>query len=169
MGPKIRPVLDDTTDLDLCAESRTDTDPSPTNGSSISLLLRYQGKSLLVTGDAVGADVVDGVRALSPVDPLKVDVCKLPHHGSQYNVTAGLVDAVDAATWLISSDGSQFRHPDPPAIARILRGGRTRPARLAFNVPSTFSTWWDDDDWRARFDYETTYGTKQDGLTLRIL
>jgi beta-lactamase superfamily II metal-dependent hydrolase len=162
-------VLDDKTDLDILADSKTETDPSPTNGSSIVLLLRYHGRSMLVTGDAFGADVVDGVRALSPHEPLVVDVCKLPHHGSQYNVTAGLVDAVDAGAWLVSSDGTQFRHPDPPAIARILRAARSRPAHLAFNVPSTFTRWWDDDGWRARFDYTTTYGTKEDGLTLRLL
>ncbi len=168
MGPKTRPELDDSHDLRELADRLTVPDHSEANGASIVLLLRYQGRSVLLAGDAFAPDVEAGVTALSPDKPLHLDAFKVPHHGSQNNVTAALVAAVDCDRWIFSSDGSRFRHPDPTAIARILVGGLSRPTNLAFNVPSTFNGWWDDPTWMGLFDYVPVYGTAQDGITIEL-
>jgi hypothetical protein len=39
---------------------------------------------------------------------------------------------------------------------------------LLFNVPSVYSEWWDNEDWRNRYNYLTQYGTDKDGLTLNL-
>jgi Metallo-beta-lactamase superfamily len=166
MGPRTPPDLESVADLEDLAASHQAEDGSPANGASIVLLVRHRDRSMLLTGDAFGADVVAGIEAVSSGSPLALDVVKLPHHGSQYNVTASLVAAVDPAWWLVSSDGTQFRHPDPPAIARVLLGSRTRPTQLAFNAPSQFNGWWDNATWQDRFRYQTRCGTTDDGLTL---
>ena len=67
---------------------------------------------------------------------------------------------------MISTDGTQFRHPDPVALARVISYSRVRPAKLSFNVPSKFNGWWDNDDWRGMYDYVTKYGVEGDGLLL---
>ena len=136
LGPKTPPVLDDLVDLQVLAEHANVPDPSETNGSSITLLLEYHGRRVLLTGDAFAPDVAAGIAALSPGAPLHLDAFKVPHHGSQNNMSVALVAAVDCDRWLFSSDGTQFRHPDPTAIARILIGDSSKPARLAFNAPA---------------------------------
>ena len=168
MGPKTPPELETKADLDFLAATVTDGDPSEANGASILLLLEYQGKRVLLTGDGFGEDVLDGIRAISPNDPLTLDVVKAPHHGSQNNVSKAMVAAVDCPLWILSSDGTRFRHPDPVALARILTTS-TQPVEFVFNAPSTFNGWWSNPDWIALFGYTPTYGTTQDGITVTLL
>ncbi|OGO54275.1 MAG: hypothetical protein A2V85_17385 [Chloroflexi bacterium RBG_16_72_14] len=168
MGPKTPPDLETRDDLRDLADRPTVPDDSEANGASIVLLLRYRERSVLLTGDAFAPDVVAGIEAVSPGEPLCLDAFKAPHHGSQNNVSAELVAAVDCSCWILSSDGTQHRHPDPTALARILIGSRARPVRFAFNAPSTFNGWWDNPTWRGLFDYETSYGTTEDGITLQL-
>jgi hypothetical protein len=123
---------------------------------------------VLLSGDAFAEDLVEAIAAISPDDPLKLDAFKLPHHGSKNNVTKTLVGAVECERFLVSTDGTQFRHPDPEAVARVIAGSRVRPARLAFNVRRTESGWWDDPEWMERFDYEVEYGSDDDGLLVVI-
>ena len=51
---------------------------------------------------------------------MRVDLCKVPHHASAYNVNRALVAALDCRHWLISTSGARHRHPDRAAVARIL-------------------------------------------------
>ena len=165
MGPKVPPVLEDREDLHQLAATHTVPDDSEANGSSIALLLQYEGLALLLAGDAFAGDLLEGIAAASPTEPLRLDGFKLPHHCSQRNVLRELVEAVDCEQWLVSTDGTQLRHPDPVALARIISHSR-RPTRLAFNVSSEYNGYWANDAWRARFNYETTYGEPEGGLTI---
>ncbi|MFG0317870.1 MAG: hypothetical protein ACF8XB_11390 [Planctomycetota bacterium JB042] len=169
MGSSTPPVLDSAADLVALAESENRTDRSKANGSSIALVLKYGDARLLLAGDAFADDLVDGLAAYRADaaregERVRLDLFKLPHHGSAKNLTRDLVRAVDCPRWLISSDGTQFKHPDAIAVARILRDA-DRP-ELVFNVPSRFNGWWEDAAWQDRFGYSVRYGTAEDGVTL---
>ena len=166
-GSTVRPVLDTRTDLELLAETATAKDGSRANGASIVLLLEHEGRRVLLTGDAFGADVVAGLRVLDPDGPVPVDVVKLPHHGSSKNVTRELVEAVESPYWLVSTDGTTFHHPDAIAIARVLRYAHRHPPTVGFNVPSETASWWGDPQWEERFAYTAQFGSPDQGLTLR--
>lgn len=157
-------VLEDRADLRALAETATPLDGSLANGSSINLLLTYRGRHLLLTGDAYGADIIAGLKAMDP-QPLTLAAFKLPHHASHGNVSTELVSAVRCQDWLISTNGAQHGHPHPAAVARILHAAQGH-TRLHFNVRSPHNAIWDRDDWRLRFDYSTRYGDI-DGLSLR--
>ena len=86
------------------------TDPSVPNRSSISLLAEHGTRSLLLTGDARGNEVLDGIEAAGLPDPLHVDVLKLPHHGSVNNMERGFFDRVTADHYLVSACG-KYDHP----------------------------------------------------------
>lgn len=168
LGPKVPPVLEEEEDLEILAETSNSEDGSPANGSSIALLLEYKGRRIILSGDAFPSDLTEAITALGGGQRLSVDAFKLPHHGSKKNVFRPLVESVDCASWLFSTDGTQFRHPDPVALARVISYSRVRTPRLFFNVPSKFNGWWDNDDWRAMYDYETEYGGREDGVTLEF-
>jgi hypothetical protein len=165
-GPSTPPVLDSKEALLDLAEAPSPKDPSKSNHTSNTLLLEWRGRRILLTGDALAADVATAfVSAGLPV-PLKLDLLKLPHHGSRQNLNRDLVEAVDCPYWMFSTDGTKHRHPDPPAIARLLAWGRHARPTLGFNVPSTFNKWWENKEWRDLFDYDVEYGDETDGLTV---
>jgi hypothetical protein len=168
LGPKVPPILEEELDLEILAETHNSKDGSHANGSSIALLLAYQGRRVVLSGDAFASDLTEALEILGGDEPLQVDAFKLPHHGSKKNVFRELVESVDCERWVFSTDGTQFRHPDPVAIARVVTFGTLPSPRLLFNAPSKFNGWWDNDVWREMYDYETQYGTKEDGLTLKF-
>lgn len=168
MGQNNPPELEQPEDLKELAERNNGKDGSEANGSSIALLLEYRGRKVILSGDAFADDLVDGINAVSPGERLHVDVFKLPHHGSKKNVHINLIESLDCDNWLISTDGTSFKHPDPDAIARIIEFGSHSTPKISFNVPCKFNEWWKKPEWIALFDYEVEYGTKEDGLTLEF-
>jgi hypothetical protein len=168
MGSKTPPLLEEEDDLEFLAETDNSADDSKPNGSSIVLLLEYKDGKVLLSGDAFSADLVEGLQAVSGDERMKLDAFKLPHHCSRNNVFKPLVETVDCERWLISTDGSQFRHPDAVALARVITYSKIRSPNLFFNVPSTFNGWWDNKKWKQLYDYITQYGSEEGGLTVPI-
>jgi len=164
MGSGDAPTLISEDDLLALAQSRDDQfDHGKPNGASITLLLEYENRKLILAGDAFSLDLVEAIKTVSPSERLHLDVFKLPHHGSRNNVHRDLVESVDCDRWLISTDGTMFKHPDPEAIARIIKFSTQRNPRLSFNVPSMYNQWWANPSWKRRFEYETEYGNAEDG------
>lgn len=90
------------------------TDGSVPNLSSIVLLLRHDGRTALLTGDARGDRILTGLRdsgLLAGSDPLHVDLLKLPHHGSERNVERDFFESVHADHYVVSADGIRHHHP----------------------------------------------------------
>jgi hypothetical protein len=48
-------------------------------------------------------------------------------------------------------------------VGRVVRHAEDRP-RLAFNVPSTFSKWWENPDWIDLFGHDVAYGDADERL-----
>ena len=161
-----RPALSSLADLRVLADEPFTPDPSKSNGTSITLLLEWEKRRVLLTGDAFDTDVVEGLALLDEPLPVPIDIFKLPHHGSDGNVSRALVRAVAGPAWVVSTDGAKHYHPDAAAVARVLVNS-SQP-QLLFNVPSEFNQWWCDDTWRSRFGYSTETGTAGDGLTVTL-
>ncbi|MCP4471633.1 MAG: MBL fold metallo-hydrolase [Gammaproteobacteria bacterium] len=168
LGSDDPPLLENDDDLKKLAEKDNSLDASEANGSSIALLLEYKERKLLLSGDAFSDDLIDGINAVSPDNRLHLDLFKLPHHGSKKNVHIELIKMVDCECWLISSDGTRFKHPDAEAIARVIEFSNSEKPLLSFNVPSKFNQWWQNPHWESRFNYDVEYGTEQDGLSIRF-
>ena len=146
-------------DVDSLARSRSATDRSLPNASSVVLLLEYGGERLLLAGDSTPDMLLPAVRRLlheRAVDRLPLSAFKLPHHGSAKNVTRPLLECLPAWHYLFSSDGSYFRHPDPAAVARVVQYG-AEGAELVFNYDTARTRAWDDDRLRDPFGYRVRY------------
>ena len=121
-------------------------DRSEANGSSIALVIEHDGKRALLGADAHPDVLVPNLRRLGAEigeERVRIDLCKLPHHGSRANVTTDLVEAIDARRYLVSTDGGNFAHPDDAALARIILASR-RPATLYCNYASGRTVPWVD-------------------------
>jgi hypothetical protein len=136
-------------------------DNSEPNGSSIAVLVEFDGTRALLTGDAWPAVMVDSLQRLgaSQADPLQVDAWKLAHHGSWANVSAELVQLIKTPRVLVSTNGDGFQHPHPAAIDLVVANRRHRGRlNLVFNYRTTTTEPWADAD-RPRNDggYRATY------------
>ncbi|MDQ3728438.1 MAG: hypothetical protein M3355_02500, partial [Actinomycetota bacterium] len=80
------------------------SDDSPWNLASIVCLVELADKRMLLTGDALGSRVLDGLRGAKLLDQngqLELDLLKVPHHGSERNVTQKFFEALPAEHYLI--------------------------------------------------------------------
>jgi hypothetical protein len=129
-------------EVEAMAATAFESDDSEANGASISLLLEHDGRSALLTGDAHSDPLVRGVTRLLEergVDRLDVDVFKLPHHGSRRNVSVELLELVHARSYLFSTNGASFGHPDIEAVARVALNAEG--SRLCFNYADRVGVW----------------------------
>jgi beta-lactamase superfamily II metal-dependent hydrolase len=151
-------------------------DSSPANGASIAFVAEYGGASVLLTGDAWTSVLADGVGRLLAergADRLPLTALKVPHHGSKNNLSIELLKQLDTRRYLISTDGSRFKHPDRPAIAWMLAGeqrtGDDTPVDLHFNYRRDPNRVWDDDELRSEWNYCTLFPQgDQGGLVVDI-
>ncbi len=129
-------------------EAASFEDKSAYNLASIVVLAEKGGKTMLLTGDARGDDTVNamveagmlGAEAAYPVrkkggskkkwaqavadadardvTPFPVDLLKVPHHGSDRNVTTGFFKRLPAKHYLMSANG-KHHNPDRPTLDMI--------------------------------------------------
>ena len=98
-------------------------DRSPYNLSSIVVLATYDGKSMLLTGDARGDLILEGLaqRNLLVNGKMHVDLLKLPHHGSNNNVELDFFRNITADVYVVSGDHVRFPNPNQQAMEWLLK------------------------------------------------
>lgn len=145
-------------DPEALAAEQFQEDPSEANGASIAFLAEFDGRSMLLTGDAHAGVLERGIRRLldeRDEPALAVDVFKVSHHGSRHNLSPELVDLVDASRWAFSSNGRIFGHPDPVAVSRLIVG--RDDIELLFNYRTEFNEPWDSSRRKRTFRYSTVF------------
>jgi beta-lactamase superfamily II metal-dependent hydrolase len=162
----------DSTDVAALADARFEPDAAENNGSSIAVLAEYEGKSVLFGADAHAPLLVTTIKKLLKQrgkEKLKLDAFKLPHHGSQNNLSKELMALLDCRNYLVSTNGSTFKHPDREAIGRVIHYGGERP-RLYFNYESPFNAVWKTPQLQSKHNFETVYpaDAKKPGLIVRL-
>ncbi|HEU0078687.1 MAG TPA: hypothetical protein VFQ76_13630 [Longimicrobiaceae bacterium] len=115
-------------------------DESSYNLSSIVVMAEMDGKRMLLTGDARGDHVLLGLETrkyLEPGGTMKVDVLKLPHHGSERNVHPDFFRRVLADHYVVSADG-EHGNPDVPTLQMLteVRGDAEYTIYLTNRVPA---------------------------------
>jgi beta-lactamase superfamily II metal-dependent hydrolase len=96
-------------------------DKSIPNLSSIVVLVEIGKVKLLLTGDAHGDDVVKAWKELGlGTKPTKVDLLKMPHHGSIRNTTEAFLKFFEADHYVFSADG-KYDNPDAPTIEALVK------------------------------------------------
>lgn len=118
---KVKAILEKE-DKKAKAEVAAYVDKSVYNLSSIVVLAKSEGKTMLLTGDARGDYTLEALRGAGILkdEPLHVDLLKLPHHGSDRNVDQDYFDNLQAKHYVISADG-KYTNPDVPTLEMIVK------------------------------------------------
>ena len=156
-------------DIDVLAKISFTSDTSLTNGSSIAFLAEYDKKKMLFAGDAHATVLLDSIqRYLPECEPLYLDLFKIPHHGSDGNISKKLLERIRCSTYLISSNGAYHKHPDEVAIAKLITYGGHKPD-LYFNYLSKHNVIWSNPVLQKQYQYSTHYPKKrQTGIKVTL-
>lgn len=126
-------------------------DGSAANGSSIAFLFDVAGRRLLLTGDAHAEVLTASIKEVleqNKAGTLRLDAFKLSHHGSCRNITPELLDLIDCDTFLVSTNGAKFKHPDEETIDLIASSAierRRQKPTIWFNYRSETTTPYEND------------------------
>lgn len=123
-------------------------DESVPNLSSIVVLLERGQRRLLLTGDARGDMILKGLEHggfLPAGGTMKVDLLKLPHHGSIRNIDLDMLQRIEADHYVASGDGV-FGNPDRETLdliekARPAGGYTVHLTYPAAQVDATHAEW----------------------------
>jgi competence protein ComEC len=90
---------------------------SPKNNDSLGMRISYGQRSILLTGDM---EKPMEIQALADGEPLRADILKVGHHGSNTSTIGPFLDAV-SPTFALISDGfeNSFHHPHPQVLERL--------------------------------------------------
>jgi len=92
------------------------SDRSPYNLSSLVVVAEYEGKRMLLTGDARGDLILQGRRQMNLLqhdnENIHFDLLKLPHHGSNNNVEEDFFRRITVNTYVVSGDCVRFPNPN---------------------------------------------------------
>jgi len=142
----------------LVSKDKFKADKSVPNGSSIALLLEYQGRSLLLAADAHAKVIQSGLAHCSKQGN-NIDLLKVSHHGSKANTDDQLLKALGCRRFLISTSGKGHEHPDNQLIVR-LAAVAGNDAHLYFNYNVKRTKRWSETllmNWpRLKTDYPET-------------
>ena len=129
-------------DVDELAAEAFEPDPSLPNRTSIGFLFEFDGVRILFTGDGDDKRLIESIRPVAEAEGgrLRLDALKVAHHGSRKNLSVDFLRLIECDTYLISTNGDRHRHPDPVAIARILKHGGP-DTQLVFNYRDRASRW----------------------------
>ncbi len=111
-------------------------DRSIPNLSSIMLLAEADGKSILLTGDGRGDHLLQGMEQAGLLDSeggLHVDVLKVPHHGSDRNVTKKFFRTITADAYVISANGKDG-NPDLVTLTWIVEVAEEQERAITIHV-----------------------------------
>lgn len=134
------------------------SDTSVPNLSSIVLHVKHKNGTILLTGDARGDYVLAGLdkAGLLKSGHCDVDVLKLPHHGSDNNVTKAFFEQVRATHYVASGDG-EYGNPERETLTMLFeaRAGVPAMAGTACTIHLTYPVADIDAgrkaDWNAKF------------------
>jgi beta-lactamase superfamily II metal-dependent hydrolase len=88
------------------------------NLASLMLLVEEGTKKVLMTGDGVSSEIMDGLKRHKKLDAagrIHVDVLKVQHHGATANVDDAFVRAVTADNYVFCGNGAHT-NPEPEVV-----------------------------------------------------
>lgn len=107
------------------------------NLASLMFFLEENGKTVILTGDGHCEDIIKGLKRqgkLTGDKPLRVNVLKVQHHGSEHNIDQSFLEQVIADDYIFCGNGFS-NNPDLDVVKLLVetRKKAQGPFRLWFN------------------------------------
>ena len=114
-------------------------DKSIPNLSSIVLLSEAGGKRMLLTGDARGDKILEGLQLLGLLDSgnqskMHVNILKVPHHGSANNLETSFFQRIIADHYVFSGNG-EHGNPERESLEMLFAARSGGPFEIHFTYP----------------------------------
>ncbi|NMH87646.1 ComEC/Rec2 family competence protein [Flavivirga algicola] len=155
-------------DVDALAQTPFHEDHSEANGSSIAFLATFKSKSILFCGDAFPSQLVKALNIIDPNHKIDIDLMKVSHHASSHNTSPELLEKINCSNYIISTNGSTFKHPKADTISRIIKTSRAG-TRLIFNYKSSINEVWGVNSLKSTHNYEAVYPEAgKDGIEIEL-
>jgi hypothetical protein len=132
-------------------------DKSVANLSSIVVLAKAAGKTMLLTGDARGDKILKGLEEIGVLgagQSMHVDLLKVPHHGSANNLETDFFRRVTADHYVFSGDG-EHGNPERDAMQMLLDARGAAPLQIHLTYPI------EEIDPERKKDWETQQGIER--------
>lgn len=155
-------------DIDELVKLPFKEDDTAANGSSIAFLAEFSNKKILFAADSFPSVTLNSLNRLDD-KVIPIDLFKLSHHGSSSNTSPELLKKLDCKKFVISTNGSRYKHPDDVTIARLIKLNN-KEIQLLFNYRTQYNEKWDDELLKMKYKYSTTYPDEnQDGLRIKLI
>jgi len=114
---------------------------TPPNLASLTLLAEQTSQKILLTGDARGDQIIDGLTAAGRLTgaTFTVDVLKVQHHGSENNVDSDFCDKVIAKDYVFCGNGEHL-NPDLRVVEMMGRRRMSASGNFKFWFNSSHET-----------------------------
>jgi hypothetical protein len=112
-------------------------DKSVPNLSSIVVLAKAGDKRMLLTGDARGDKILEGLELAGVIksgQTLEVDVLKVPHHGSSNNLETSFFQRIRADHYVFSGDG-EHGNPERESMQMLFDARGAEPLAIHLTYP----------------------------------
>ncbi len=145
------------------------TDDSVPNLSSLVLLAKMDKKRILLTGDARGDKILQGlelVGLLKKDGNMHVDILKMPHHGSDRNMDPIFFRRITADHYVFSGNGENG-NPERETLQMLLdeRGGEQFTIHLTYPFQEIDTK--REENWKTEQQKEKTKKKKNSKLKVR--
>ncbi|EGG42059.1 beta-lactamase domain protein [Candidatus Nitrosarchaeum limnium SFB1] len=110
-------------------------DNSVPNLSSIMFLAEADGKTILFTGDGLGDHIIQGLRERQILtgETMEVDVLKLPHHGSERNISEKFFKTILAKSYVASGNGD-YDNPSAKTLIMIAKAAKSLGRKVTIYI-----------------------------------
>jgi hypothetical protein len=142
--------------IDQLADEVFKEDTAEANGSSIAFSIEFEGKRVLCGADAFPSRILSSLEKHLGTPPYPFDLVKLPHHGSENNVSQEFIKSLDCSQYLFSTSGTPYKHPSKAAVARVIQNAKA--PKLIFNYQSEHTKIWENKVLQQTRGYSVEYG-----------
>ncbi|MCR8855661.1 MBL fold metallo-hydrolase [Lysinibacillus fusiformis] len=166
--PKSIPSIKDTStsiNLENLAGREFQEDTDEINASSITCIIKFKEKKLLMLGDSVPSTIEVQLKQIYQERdfPIIFDGIKVSHHGSMRNTSSSLLELIDSKNYFISTNGSSHGHPDIETIAKIItRKNNGFVRKIYFSHKFSKLDFLDSEELKQKYNYELHYKVKSE-------
>lgn len=166
--PQFKTKISSLNDINTFLNGLNEEDTSVVNGSSIAFVLEVKDQKFLFLGDSIiknhDCNIIKNLKT-EYKENLNFECVKLPHHGSQCNITEEFINLINSKEYIISTNSLKYNHPDLNVLAYLV----TQPykKKFIFNYPIKQANFLKEVDWIKIYDYEIITGNENEILERR--